>query len=121
MIAVVVWTIVALVSGAGVLLVASVATGERGADGDQDRDLRAGLAELRRSVTGLATLRRRPPEEAEALRAASEPVDVRLEEFLRVAAVEDDGYLQADELTDTLSRAREKAARSVPRIGRRSA
>lgn len=121
MIAVVVWTIVALVSGAGVLLVASVATSERGDARGEDRDLRAGLTELRRSAARLVTGRRRAPEETEALRAASEPVDVRLDEFLRVAAVEDDGYLQADDLTDALSRAREKAARSVPRIGRRSA
>ncbi|MDM8083571.1 hypothetical protein QUV83_02160 [Cellulomonas cellasea] len=116
MTAVVVWTIIALVAGAGVLLVASVASREPG-----DRGLRSGLEDLRNGVVGLVTRRDRKDPERAAVRESAEPVDVRLDEFLSATAVDEEAYLRADDITDTLAKAREKAARTVPWLGRRSA
>jgi hypothetical protein len=48
-------------------------------------------------------------------------VDVRLDEFLRATAVDDDGYLQVDEVRDVLTKARDRAVRGVQSLGHRSA
>ncbi len=118
MTAVVVWTIVAFVAGAAVLLVASVAP--RPGEESEDRGLRSGLEDLRHGVLHLVG--RRGDRGASAGESAqAEPVDVRLDEFLQATAVDEDAYLRADDITDTLAKAREKAARTVPWLGKRSA
>lgn len=112
MLPVLVWTLVALAAAAVVVLVASATTsGGRGGAGF--------LADLRAGVSA----RRHPDaEDAAATRAAAiEPVDVRLDEFLRATAVDDDGYLQVDEVRDVLMKARDRAVRGVQHLGSRSA
>jgi hypothetical protein len=104
-----VWTLVALVAAAVVALIANAASSGEGLGGVGFlTDLRAGLA-----------ARRHPDaEDAAATRAAEvEPVDVRLDEFLQATAVDDDGYLQADEMRDALTKARDRAVRGVQGLG----
>jgi len=109
MIPLVVWTLVALSAAALVLVVAG--GGNDGARGGGPRaawrDMRAGLATWRTRGTVSAAAANEP-----------EPVDATLAEFFAAAEVEDDGYLQLEELTDTLSRARELASRGVGRVRR---
>ena len=111
MLPVLAWTLVALAAAAAVVLVASAASGGgRGGAGF--------LADLRAGVSA----RRHPDaEDAAAARAAEiEPVDVRLDEFLRATAVDDDGYLRVDEVRDVLTKARDRAVRGVQHLGSRS-
>ena len=105
--ALVVGILVALAVAGFVLLLASVAGGPRNVDESPWEAFRRGWAA------------RRHPDEEQLAAAAIEPVDVSLGEFLS-ATVEhgDDGYLQVDELADTLQRARERATRAVPRTRR---
>lgn len=112
MLPVLVWTLVALVAAAAVVLVASAASGEGRRGAGFLADLRAGVA-----------ARRHPDaEDVAATRAAEiEPVDVPLDEFLRATAVDDDGYLQVDEVRDVLTKARDRAVRGVQSLGHRSA
>jgi hypothetical protein len=111
-----IWTVVAVIAAAGVLLVASVA-----GTGSEDQGDHGGFRGFVRDVRRGAGARRQPaPEQAEAGRVAGrEPVEVSIDEMFRVAAVEGDPYLQVDDLTEALGRARRKAARSVPGLGRR--
>jgi len=112
MLTVLVWTFVALVAAAAVVLVASAASGGGRRGAGFVADLRAGVA-----------ARRHPDAESDAAAHAAEiePVDVRLDEFLRATAVDDDGYLQVDEMRDVLTKARDRAVRSVQGLGSRSA
>ncbi|MGV8976564.1 MAG: hypothetical protein ACOH17_00820 [Cellulomonas sp.] len=112
MLTVLVWTLVALVAAAAVAAVASATSGGGRQGAGFFADLRAGIS-----------ARRHPDaEDAAAARAAAvEPVDVRLDEFLRATAVQDDGYLQVDEVRDVLTKARDRAVRSVHHLGSRSA
>jgi hypothetical protein len=112
MLPVLVWTCVALLAAAAVAMVASAANGDGRRGAGFLTDLRAGVA-----------ARRHPgAEDAAAARAAEiEPVDVRLDEFLRATAVDDDGYLQVDEVRDVLTKARDRAVRGVQHLGNRSA
>ena len=107
------WTVLAVIAAAGVLLVASVA----GTGSEDHGGFRGFVRDLRRGVGA----RRHPaPEQVEAARVAEqEPVEVTIDEMFRVAAVDEDPYLQVDDLTDALGRAGRKAARSVPGLGRR--
>lgn len=104
--AVLVGIVLALVVAAAVLLVASVASGPRAVDESPWQAFRRGWAT------------RHDSDGEEAAAAAAEPVDLSLTEFLSVTAERGEGYLQVDELADTLSRARDKAARSVSGLRR---
>jgi hypothetical protein len=108
MLPVLVWTLVALVAAAAVVLVASATNGEGRRGSGFLADLRAGVA-----------ARRHPDaEDLAAARAAEiEPVDVPLDEFLQATAVDDDGYLQVDEVRDVLTKARDRAVRGVQSFG----
>ncbi|WP_291809224.1 hypothetical protein [Cellulomonas sp.] len=98
--AVVIWTLVALLTAAAVFLVVSASTG---ADNP--------LTTFRRGVRA----RRNPDrDQAAAARAATAaPVDLSLADFLRATASEGDGYLHPDELVEDLRVARERAAAAV--------
>ena len=99
-VAVAVWILVALLTAAAVLLVAS-------AGAEKDGEV-SGWAAFRR---GLQARRRPDPVQEEAARAAAaEPVDVSLADFLRATVTEGDGYLQPEDLAEDLQRARERAA-----------
>ncbi len=82
---------VALVSAAVVVVVANVLGDDRGQSRTFLRDLRSGL---RRGRGG-----DRVPD--------AEPVDVDLVDLLEPRPASDDGYLQADELIDLWTRARD--------------
>jgi hypothetical protein len=110
MLTLVVWTLVALVAAALVLVVAGAAGGQTG-------DLRGFLRDL---VAGLRGLRTRPgPDEPAAPVTTGEPVDASLDELLAAAEVEDAPYLAVEDLTETLARARERATRGVSGLTRR--
>ncbi|UUI73221.1 hypothetical protein [Cellulomonas xiejunii] len=98
--AVVIWTLVALLTAAAVLVVASSSTGAANP-----------LTTFRRGVRA----RRNPDREqaAAAQAAAAAPVDLSLADFLRATASEGDGYLNPDELIEDLRGARERAAAVV--------
>lgn len=106
MLPLVVWTFAALALAAVVLVVASVAGGRTGDVRVFGQDLVAGLHGLRRRPGG------RPAE-------APEPVDSSFDELLAAAEVNDPAYLAVEDLTDTLARARERAARGVSGLTRR--
>ena len=111
MVFLVVWTLVALGAAAVVMVIAS-----GGSDGVRSGGPRAALADVR---AGLASWRaRKATPEAVAAVLEPEPVDTTFDEFFAAAEVEDDGYLQLDELTDTLVRARELASRGVGLVRR---
>jgi len=109
MISLIVWTLLALAAAALVLVVAGVSSGASCGVQGFVRDLRAGLATWR--ARGTST-----PVEA----AAAEPVDATFDEFFAAAEVDDEPYLQLDDLTDTLTWARERASRAT-RAGRNAA
>jgi hypothetical protein len=104
--AVLVGIVIALLVAAGVLLVASVAGGARAVDESPWQAFRRGWAARHES------------DGESAAAVAAEPVDLSLSEFLTATAERGEGYLQVDELTETLTRAREKATRSVPGLRR---
>ena len=111
MVSLVVWTLVALSAAALVLVVAG-----GGNDGDRSGGPRAALRDVR---AGLASWRARGTASEDAISVLEpEPVDATLDEFFAAAQVADDGYLQLDELTDTLTRARDLASRGVGRVRR---
>lgn len=94
--AVLVGIVLALIVAAAVLLLASVAAGPRDVDESPWQAFRRGWA-ARHETEGEA-----------AAAAAAEPVDLSLTEFLSATAERGEGYLQVDELADTLSRARDR-------------
>lgn len=99
-----VWILVALVVAAGVLLLAGSASGGAGDLREFARDLRNGVA-----------ARRHPePEQIEAAAIAEvEPVDTSMDVFFQEAAVDEDAYLNVDDITDTLARAKDRAVRGM--------
>jgi hypothetical protein len=109
MISLAVWTLVALSAAALVLVLAGGGNDSVRGGGPRAawRDMRAGLAMWRTRGTVSA-----------AAAADPEPVDATMAEFFAAAEVDDDGYLQLEELTDTLNRARELASRGVDRVRR---
>ncbi|MGV8967604.1 MAG: hypothetical protein ACOH2F_15155 [Cellulomonas sp.] len=111
MISLVVWTLVALSAAVLVLVVAGGANDGARSEGPRAvlHDIRAGLADWRNRKTASDTTR---------AVLEREPVDATLDEFFAAAEVDDDGYLQLDELTGTLSRARDLASRGVGRVRR---
>lgn len=104
---VVIAILVALVVAGVVLLVASSTSARPAAPGRSPwQTFRAGLSG-----------RKNPDDEqlAAAAAADAEPVDLTLTEFLRETVDEGEGYLQVEELQEGLVRARDKAARVIPR------
>ena len=103
--------LVALIVAAAVLLVASAAGGSS-SDDDRHVDRRGPLRAFRAGLVA----RRHPDEEqqAAALAASAEPVDVSLDEFLRANTDNGSAYLDVEELGATLHRARERAGRVLP-------
>jgi hypothetical protein len=110
MLTLVVWTLVALAAAALVLVVAGVAEGRTGDLRGFPRDVLAGLRELRS---------RSASEDGAARVHTAEPVDASLEELLATAEVDDAPYLAAEDLAETLARARERASRGVSGLTRR--
>jgi hypothetical protein len=111
MLTLVVWTLVALVAAALVLVVAGAAAGGRtGSVRGFLQDFGAGVRELRPRTT--------PEDQAVPVRT-HEPVDASLDELLAAAEVDDAPYLAVEDLTDTLARARERASRGVSGLTRR--
>lgn len=100
--AVVIGIVIALLVAGFVVLYASVVSGAE-----------PGQSPLAAFRAGWAA-RKEPREEVEA-----EPVDVSLVEFLRANVDEGSGYVQPEDLTDSLHRARERAVELIP--GRRRA
>ena len=113
MVAAAVWTFLALVVAASVLVVASVADG-RGMESGGVRayldDVRAGLRTWRAARSKDVAQRPVPP---------AEPVDTSIEDFFAATEVQDPAYVAVEDLTETLSLARDRAARGVSRITRR--
>ncbi|RYV51764.1 hypothetical protein [Pengzhenrongella frigida] len=111
MVSLVVWTLVALAAAVVVLVVAS-----RGNDGSRSGGPREVLTDVR---AGLASWRsRKTTPEATARVLEPEPVDATFDEFFAAAEVDDDAYLQLDDLADTLLRARDLASRGVGLVRR---
>lgn len=111
MVSLVVWTLVALAAAAWVMVAAS-----RGTDGSRSGGPREALADVR---AGLASWRtRKTTPEATTRLLEPEPVDATFDEFFAAAEVEDDGYLQLDDLADRLLRARDLASRGVGLVRR---
>lgn len=106
MITLFVWTFVALGAAALVLVVAGFAGGQVGGVRTFVRDVRAGLEARRARGSESPTAQREP-----------EPVDATFDEFFASAQVQEDPYLQVDELTDTLAWAREQATRASRSVG----
>ncbi len=110
MLTLVVWTLVALVAAALVMVVAGAAEGRTGG-------LHGFLQDF---VAGLRELRSRPAAEDRTVPApVGEPVDASLDELLAAAEVDDAPYLAVEDLTETLARARERASRGVSGLTRR--
>ena len=108
MLPLVLWTVVALVTAALVLVVASAAGG-RG-DG-----MRTFLADMVAGVRGIRTR----GQGGDRPRPGPEPVDTTIDDFFAAAEVQDPAYLAAEDLTETLARARERASRGVSGLTRR--
>ena len=112
MVTMVVSTLLALGSAVAVFVVAGAAGG-RGQD--HPAGARAYLADVRAGLRTWRSERRGGPRPAEG----PEPVDTTIADMLDTATVQDPAYLGVDDLTETLARARERAARSVGGITRR--
>ena len=101
MISIVVWTFVALATALLVMVIAVATNSEVGGLRAFFADLRAGLRDWR--ARGMA---------APIVPAERAPVDATFDEFFAAAQVDEEPYLQLDDLTDTLVRAREQATRA---------
>jgi len=110
MISIVVWTVVALGTALLVMVVAGVTNTEAGGVRAFRRDLSAGLRDWR--ARGIA---------APIVTAEPAPVDATFDEFFAAAQVDDEAYLQLDDLADTLVRARRQATRAGRSVASRSA
>jgi len=113
MLTMVVWTFVALVAAALVLVVASVAEGRSGGPSDGVRGF------LRSVWAGLRGLRAGSATRSDARAAVEEPADSSLDDFFAATEVQDPAYVAVEDLTETLARARERAARGVSGLARR--
>ena len=114
MVAVVAWTLVALVVAALVLVVASVAESR---SGEQSAGVRGYVADVRAGLRTWRASRSKHADERPAPHAA--PVDTPFDEFLAATEVQDPAYVAVEDLTDTLTRARDRAARGVSGLTRR--
>jgi len=104
---------IALVAAVLVFLFASVVT--RIDDRNERQGPPVGIKGFWRDFrSGLASWRRRP---GRSEGASSAPVDTGMEEFFAATEVEDPAYMDADEITDVLQRARERAAHTLHGAG----
>ena len=108
----VLWTLLALAAAAVVLVVAGAA-GDGGAD--RPAGLRTHLTDARAGVRTWRSERRGEAGPA----PVPEPVDTTIDDLLAATAVQDPAYLAVEDLTETLARARERAARGVQGLSRR--
>ncbi|GAA3216721.1 hypothetical protein ACFP63_02675 [Oerskovia jenensis] len=100
---------IALVAAVVVFLFASVVT--RTDDRNERQGAPAGIKGFWRDFrSGLSSWRRR---EDHAERAAAAPVDTGMEEFFAATEVDEPAYMDADEITDALQRARERATHTL--------
>ncbi|WP_298459583.1 hypothetical protein [uncultured Cellulomonas sp.] len=118
MVTMVVWTLVALAAAALVLVIASVAETPTG---DGRTGVRGYLQDLRAGVRTLRGERGQHGRGArQARRAADEgAAESTLEDFFAATEVQAPAYVAVEDLTDTLARARERAARGVHGLSRR--
>ena len=100
------WIVVALGTAVVVIGAASVAGGRSGG-------IRTVLADMRTWLREWRANNREPA----AAPAEPEPVDTTLGELFASAQVAGDGYLQVDELAETLTWAREQATRASRSVG----
>lgn len=107
-----VWTLLALAVAASVLVLASVASGTD----DHGLSLRGYLDDVRAGLRAWQAQRHGHDEQAPV---GSEPVDATMDDLFAATTVQDPAYLGVDDLTDTLARARERAARGVSGLSRR--
>lgn len=100
-----VWSLIVLVLAIGVLILAGTESGETWSIREFVRDLRSGVTARRRARSGQPL----SPNEVE-----DEPVDISMEALFRETSVDDDdAYLRVDEITETLTRAKDMALRGV--------
>ena len=114
MVPVLISLLLALATALLVLLVASVAGGRSTGTGEFLGHLRSGLrrGERRRGPGLLAETRREHAEVADV-----EPSSV--DDLFTIGQEQPQGYVEVEELTQTLSRAKERAVRGVSQIARR--
>ncbi len=102
---------IALVAAVVVFLFASVVT--RIDDRNEQQGPPVGLRGFWRDFrSGLSSWRRRSDDDRAAAASAT-PVDTGMEEFFAATEVADPAYIDADEITDVLHRARERAAHTL--------
>jgi hypothetical protein len=115
---VVIWILVALLTAGAVLLVASVADGRSSrssGDGNVLQLMRSGVRRSRGAGRGRGLL-------ADARRELAETADVEtssVDEIFVIGEHQPAAYVGTEELTQTLHRARRRAARGVAQIARR--
>lgn len=118
---VVVWIIVALVAGLGVVLVASASEGRSNGGRRFFEDLRSGLSKGRRSRarTIVADVRREHAELADVETSSVEEIfEIGRQQEAHVDSVEN-AYVDTGEIAETLSRATHRAVRGVTSLARR--
>ena len=100
------WIVVALGTAVVVIGAASVGDGRTGGLRALLVDMRAGMRELRANNR-----------EPAAVVPEAEPVDTTLDELFASAPVGADAYLGVDDLTETITWAREQATRASRSVG----
>ena len=111
---VVVWIIVALVAGLGVVLVASASEGRSTRGQGFFQDLRSGLRNGRRSRARSIV--------ADARREHAELADVEtssVEDIFAIGHQQESAYVDTGEIAETISRATHRAVRGVTSLARR--
>ena len=112
---VVIWILVALLTAVVVLLVASVADGRSSRDGSFLQLMRSGVRRSRGSGRGGGLL-------ADARRELAETAEVEhssVDELFVIGEEQPSAYVGTEELTQTLSRATQRAVRGVTQLARR--
>jgi hypothetical protein len=105
---------IALVAAVAVFLFASVVT--RTDDRNERQGPPTGLKGFWRDFrAGLSSLRGRSAEDRAA--ASAKPIDSGMEEFFAATEVHDPAYIDADEITDVLQRAKTRATHTLHSAG----
>lgn len=102
---------IALVAAVVVFLFASVVT--RIDDRNEQPGPPVGIRGFWRDFRSGLTRWRRRSDDDRAAAASAAPVDTGMEEFFAATEVADPAYMDADEITDVLHRARERAAHTL--------